>query len=236
MFAKKLVVACLAACGMQMLLAPAFAQTAQTGTSTTTNATRTPAASTKLSTQYAEFAGSQDNANALITGLRDDTPVTLTATTGALSFVTPSATFTPATGKLGLGEVNIALSLAKAALEKEGITNPTPTQLAAALNGGTFATTNGTVTMTGVLAQRQDGQGWGQIAKSMGVTLGSLVSASKTDKAGAKSAKSEHASKTGEHGKSDDSAKGNSGRSSATQSSSSHSGGGGGGSGGGGKK
>jgi hypothetical protein len=226
-----------------MLVVPAFAQTAQTGASTTTNTTSTAAASTKLSTQYAEFAGSQENANALITGLRDDKPVTLTATTGVMSIVTPSATFTPATGKLGVGEVNIALSLAKTALEKEGITNPTPTQLAAALNGGTFATTSGPVTMTGVLAQRQDGQGWGQIAKSMGVTLGSLMSASKTDKAGAKSGKSEHTSKTGEHGKSDDSANGSvSGRSSATHSNggsgSGNSGGhgGGGGNGGGGKK
>jgi hypothetical protein len=44
-------------------------------------------------------------------------------------------------------------------------------------------TAKGSVTMAGVLAQRQSGLGWGQIANNMGVKLGSVVSASKTDKA-----------------------------------------------------
>jgi hypothetical protein len=238
MFMKKSTIAYLAGCGLQAFAVPVLAQTAQTGTSASTSTTSTPVSTSKLSTQYTEFAGSKENADALVAGLRDDKPVTLTATTGVMSIVTPSATFTPATGKLGVGEINIALSLAKAALEKEGITNPTPAQLAAALNGGTFATTNGPVSMSGVLSQRQAGQGWGQIANSMGVKLGSLMSASKTDKAGSKS---ERAAKAGEQGKSDDSAKGGSfGRSGEAHSSGGNSGGHGGGNsgggGGGGKK
>jgi uncharacterized membrane protein YgcG len=229
MFMKKSTIAYLAACGLQAFAVPVFAQT---GTTTGTRTASTPVSVTKLSTQYAEFAGSQENADALVAGLRDDKSVTLTAKVGVMSIVTPSATFTPDTGKLGVGEINIALSLAKAALEKEGITNPTPTQLAAALNGGTFATTNGPVTMAGVLSQRQAGQGWGQIANSMGVKLGSLMSASKTDKAGAKP---DRAAKAGSPDKLDDSAKGNSfGRSGESHSSGGHGGGNSGG--GGGKK
>ena len=46
------------------------------------------------------------------------------------------------------------------ALQKQGITNPTPEQLRNSL--------------IGVLGQRADGKGWGQIANSMGFRLGEL--------------------------------------------------------------
>jgi len=169
------------AAGSALLLAgvPAFSLTGQIGTTTTVSTSTAPA--TKLSTQYSTLAGSTSNADALVVGLRDGTEVTLVG-----SAATPSASFTPATGKLAYGNINIALSLAKADLAKQGITNPTPSQLAAALNGGVVTTATGPVTMSGVLAQRQAGLGWGQIANAMGVKLGSLVSASKTDKAGPK--------------------------------------------------
>jgi uncharacterized membrane protein YgcG len=163
--------------------APVWAQT-QTSGATTQVAAASP--SVKLATQYSELAGSTENANTLVIGLRDAQPVTLTASADGTS---PSVTFTPATSKLGYGSINTALSLAQADLAKQGISNPTPAQLAAALNGGTITTVTGSVTFAGVLAQRQAGLGWGQIANAMGVRLGSVVSASKTDKASAASVK-----------------------------------------------
>ena len=137
---------------------------------------------TKLATQYGVLAGSQANADSLIAGLRDGKPVLLRATPDSTNPAAASTTFTPATGKLGYGNVNIALALAQAALAKQGIASPTPEQLAAALNGGTVMTPKGNVTFAGVLAQRQSGMGWGQIASAMGVKLGSVVSAAKANK------------------------------------------------------
>jgi hypothetical protein len=153
----------------------------------------------KLSTQYGSWAGSPTNSASLVTGLRDGKAVTLVASPGSLNPTAPSTTFTPATGKLGYGNINIALSLAKADLAKQGIPNPTPTQLAAALNGGSITTATGMVAMRGVLAQRQEGLGWGQIANAMGVKLGPVVSASKTGAAGGKNG---HAAKSGSEGNS----------------------------------
>ena len=55
-------------------------------------------------------------------------------------------------GALTVGDVaaSIGPGLAKAALAKLGITNPTPEQITAALKGGTVTTATGPVTMTGV--------------------------------------------------------------------------------------
>jgi len=160
----------------------------------------------KLSSQYATLAGSQRNADSLITGLRDGKNVLLLTGPGSTNPTAASVVFTPATGKLGYGNINIALSLAKADLARIGITNPTPAQLAAALNGGAITTASGTYTMAGVLAQRQAGMGWGQIAAAQGVKLGAVVSESKTDMAGKKDApgaKTEASSESVTHGKSD---------------------------------
>ncbi len=89
---------------------------------------------------------------------------------------------------MGYGNVNISLALAEASLAKLGITNPTPEQLQAALNGGTVTGADGkTTTLTGILTLRSEGKGWGAIAKSLGMSLGQVVSASHSQK-------SEHAS------------------------------------------
>lgn len=149
---------------LAMSLAPAWAQTTSAGNGSGGSVTT----SARLTAEYTELAGSMENSRSLVNGLQSGREVNLIASAGLLSVITPSASFTPATGKLGLGEVNIALSLAKAALAQQGITHPTPSQMAAALNGGTFATTGDPVTMVGVLSQRKAGQGWGQIAHAMG--------------------------------------------------------------------
>lgn len=175
----------LAAVGFLLAL-PVVAQTA------TPVATPTGTSVKQLSTQYRTLAGSTQNADALVTGLRDGSSVTLSSGTTGTNAGAPSATFTPVTGKMGYGNINIALALAKADLTKQGITNPTPAQLAAALNGGVVTGTKGSTSMVGVLTQRQSGMGWGAIAKSMGVKLGSVVSASKTNKTGKADASSSH--------------------------------------------
>ncbi|MDP3825740.1 MAG: hypothetical protein Q8Q74_04255, partial [Polaromonas sp.] len=161
----------------------AFAGTpvlAQVATTTTTTATSKPA--TELATTYSTFAGSDANATALVNGLRTGKSITLTSTSDATGTPASSTTFTPATSQLGYGNVNIALALAKAELTKQGITDPTPAQLQAALNGGNVTTPTGSTALPGVLQMRSEGQGWGVIAKTLGFNLGAVISASKTDK------------------------------------------------------
>ena len=123
---------------------------------------------------------------------------------------------------------------------------PTPEQLAAVLNGGTIITAAGTtVTLAGILAQRQSGMGWGAIANAMGVKLGAVVSASKSNRPvseframnaqGRKTnvAATKTASGSADHGKSGQS-NGHSGGQSGSHGNSGNSGGNSGGSGGGG--
>ena len=144
------------------------AQTAAKAGATSTAASNTEGA--RLASSYSAFAGSPENARALVDGLRTGTSITLGPSLTGPNATAPAASLSPATGKMGYGNINIALSLTKTSLAKQGISNPTPAQLSAALGG--------------VLGQRSEGMGWGQIAKGMGVTLGSVVSASHTDKSG----------------------------------------------------
>jgi len=124
----------------------------------------------RLVDKFARFAGSKSNAESLVNGLRNDQEVKLTSTTQG------SATFTPKTEKMGFGNVNIALTLAKATLAEQGITRPTPQQIQAALNGGTITTRSGEqVKLTGILTQRASGLGWGKIAQANGFKLGELM-------------------------------------------------------------
>jgi len=144
----------------------------------------TPAAPTsgqesvKLANSYTAFAGSNGNAQALVNGLRSGSTIVLVTPATA---TTPAAqtSFTPSTGHLGYGNVNIALSLAQAELTAAGITQPTAAQIEAALNGGAVAGPKGPVQFTGVLALRAEGQGWGNIAKTLGFKLGDIMSATK---------------------------------------------------------
>ena len=107
----------------------------------------------KLVEEWEKLAGSDANAKSLVNGLRDGKQVTLTSGT-------TSTTFTPPTGKMGNGSVNNALLLAQESLKQQGITNPTADQLKTAVSG--------------ILDQRAQHKGWGEIAKSMNVKLGDL--------------------------------------------------------------
>jgi hypothetical protein len=122
----------------------------------------------RLVDKYDRFAGSDQNARELVTGLRNDREIELTKRG-------TTTEFTPATGKMGWGNVDHALALAKASLADHGIHKPTPEQIKAALNGGTITTKSGQqVKLDGVLKLRASGMGWGQIAHKLGFKLGEL--------------------------------------------------------------
>jgi hypothetical protein len=116
----------------------------------------------KLVERYTALAGSEQNATALITGLRESSEFTLKNG----STIT---TIDPPTQKMGFGNIDNALALTQASLQKQGIQDPTPEQLKDAL--------------TSVLQQRADGGGWGEIANSMGFRLGELKRSERAERA-----------------------------------------------------
>ena len=152
---------------------------AQSGTATTLS---TGQEGSRLGGEFTTFAGSDTNSQALVTGLRDGSAITLYQVTRNPdgTSTTSNTTFQPSTGKLGYGNVKIALSLAEASLAQQGITNPTAAEIAAALNGGTLIMADGTsVNLKSVLAERVAGEGWGKIAKNMGFKLGDVMQSPK---------------------------------------------------------
>lgn len=140
----------------------------------------------KISSDFSSFLGT--NSKAVVTGLRNGTPITLTTTTpGATPGappVTTTTTITPPTGKMGFGNVFISLALAKQQLSQVGITQPTPAELQAALLGGSVTTGTGatatTTNLQGILTMRSQNMGWGQIAQKLGVKLGTVMSGLKS--------------------------------------------------------
>lgn len=142
----------------------------------------------RMAQDFSAFAGSQENAQNLFTGLRNGTPITLssTATTSGSTASTTLLTFEPLTRPMGNGNAYISLALAKQQLASYGITDPTPQQIQAALTGGTIISGDATaqpVVLKGILTQRADGMGWGQIAKSSGMNLGQVISGLKSNNA-----------------------------------------------------
>jgi len=144
----------------------------------------------KISGDFNSFLGS--DSNAVVTGLRNGTPIKLTSTTttpsatsgGLPVTTTTTTTITPPTGQMGYGNVYISLALAKQQLGAMGITDPTPQQLQAALTGGTITQTTATGTTTtnmqGILTLRSQHMGWGQIAQKLGYKLGPVISGMKS--------------------------------------------------------
>ena len=130
----------------------------------------------ELIAKYTRLAGSKQNATSLVSGLREGHQVTLKRGE-------TSETFTPPTGKMGYGNVDNALALAEASLKEKGIANPTPAQLEASVME--------------ILKMRVAGQGWGQIANSMGFKLGEVKRSDKANSTsrGERMAKVERANK-----------------------------------------
>jgi hypothetical protein len=148
----------------------AMAQTATPATASTTAPQPATSAvvSGKLTSEFSGWAGSTENADALVNGLRTGTAITLTST-GTGGTVT-TTTFSPPTRPMGYGNIRIALLLAKTQLAGQGITDPTVAELQGALVGMPGSSTQG------ILQMRASGMGWGQIANSLGVKLGAVVS------------------------------------------------------------
>jgi len=187
-----LLVLCMAGAAPSLAADEATTLTTQSGTMDQLSSRQSAGTVTgKFAGDFAEFAGSQQNAEALIIGLRNGTPIVLTGTTTTTTTATAALTTTiiPPTKPMGYGNTYISLSLAKAQLAQYGITEPTPQQLDAALTGGSFTTTTvaadgtlltKTVTLDGILTQRASGLGWGQIAKANGFKLGQVISGMKS--------------------------------------------------------
>jgi hypothetical protein len=130
----------------------------------------------KISGTFNSFMGS--DSTAVVTGLRNGTPITLTTTTpaatpGAAPTVTTTV-ITPPTGKMGHGNVFTSLALAKQELGQLGISQPTPQQLQAALTGGAVTTGTGptatTTELQGVLTMRSRAWAGVKSRKSKGLS------------------------------------------------------------------
>ncbi len=146
-----------------------------------------PAIVDRAATQFATAACTEDNARKLIEGLHRGHEVTLTSDQGA------SVTFKP-TSQLGYGEAYLAMSLAVETLRQNGITGcATPEQWRSVLIGGPLsgttstsavrsssASASSTSNFPGILVLRQQGQGWGQIARTTRVQLGTVVSSAQS--------------------------------------------------------
>lgn len=121
----------------------------------------------------ADFSGyyGTDNAQALTSGLRSGKEIQLVGADG-------SQTSIPQRAPMGNGNVYISMALAQQRLTAAGINQPSATQIQAAMVGGQL--TPGGEPVQGVLQMRASGMGWGQIAHSLGVKLGPVVSAMKS--------------------------------------------------------
>ncbi len=118
----------------------------------------------RLVTEFAPWLGSPQEAETLAQSLRSGQP------TGQ-----GAASVAPATGALAYGEARLALKLAQGTLEQEGIQQPSSAQIQAALHGGVLETANGPKQLPGVLPQRAQGQSWGAMAQSAGMSVEDLI-------------------------------------------------------------
>lgn len=126
-------------------------------------------AASGIAKEFTPLVGSEADAQKLVDGLRNGTPMTV-----------GGATIAPK-GPTGYGNVFITLALAQSSLAAAGITSPTAEQLNAALTGGTVTTADGkVVNLSGVMTLRASGMGWGQIAKQLDLKLGRVISSIKS--------------------------------------------------------
>jgi hypothetical protein len=146
----------------------------------------------ELTEKFDGLAGPSENSDRLVRGLRTGKPVTLSEGSTHTRLHSPS-------GPMGYGSINISLSLAQAELNGLGIRHPTPSQLQAALNGGTVMTPKGATSLPGVLTLRSHGKGWGQIAHQLGFKLGEVVRPTRWDTAQREKHEHERSAKHASH-------------------------------------
>ncbi|MEJ2093669.1 MAG: hypothetical protein P8X93_00400 [Gammaproteobacteria bacterium] len=145
----------------------------------------------KLASEFEDFAGSEENADALVRGLRTGSSISLVSDDmapdgmdgmdgmdGASEVTIDNET------SYGYGNVSHILTLAEAQLSDMGIEDPTPEQIEAVLRGGDIdigdADNPETVTLEGILSLRESGMGYGEISQELGLgPFGQLVAAKK---------------------------------------------------------
>jgi hypothetical protein len=120
----------------------------------------------KIAAGFVAFAGSEDNAVALVESLREGVAVNLTfPQAGPAEEVPNVVTLDPPTGPMEWNDVRMALMLARDALIGIGISRPAGEQLHAVMLGGEIITPAGKpVAFRGVLQMRAEGLNWGRIA------------------------------------------------------------------------
>lgn len=120
----------------------------------------------KIALSFAQLAGSQDNALALVHALRDGIEVRLITSIALAAAARPGITeIAPPTGRMTWHDVKMALMLARDALQRYRISHPAREELRAALTGGEVTGPDGKVeTLRGVLNMRAEGMNWGRIA------------------------------------------------------------------------
>jgi hypothetical protein len=127
MIYRKLAASCAAALA---IAAPAMAATAPANDGA------------RLAAQYSAWAGGRANAEALVSGMRNGSAITLV--TGGADRNMSLAGFTPP-GAMGYGNIEAALAGAQRSLARAGITRPTAEQIQAALIGGEIDAAKGQV-------------------------------------------------------------------------------------------
>lgn len=134
----------------------------------------------KLSQEFAEFLGSEEQAAQVVEGLRQGSSFSLSsgpgeADTGVAvgddAAVLEAGVIEPPTGTMGYGNVKLTLRLAESKLQQMGITQPTSDELSAVLLGGDV---NGQA-VDGILAMRAEGMGWGEIAQQYDMKVGQIM-------------------------------------------------------------
>lgn len=106
----------------------------------------------RVAANFTQLAGSEENALALVSALRNGQRVTLVSDIGGAKLPV-TTTFELPTGPMPWDNVVISLALARDSLARAGIAQPTPEQLEAALLGGDVTTAKGTVRLTGTLVR-----------------------------------------------------------------------------------
>lgn len=120
----------------------------------------------RIASAFVRLAGSEENILALVLALREGVPVHLVAPVDAGGdFMPEIVVVEPPTGPMDWHDVRMALMLARDALQRYGIAQPTLIELHAVLLGGDITARDGTlVSPAGVLQMRADGVNWGRIA------------------------------------------------------------------------
>jgi len=114
---------------------------------------------------FTEFAGSVENATALVEGLRIGGEVVMLERDETI------VRFGSPVGPLGYGNISVALSLAQTNLAIYGLFEPGAQQIACALAGGEVLIEGEVLNLPGILNMRAQGMQWSHIAEELGFTL-----------------------------------------------------------------